>query len=684
MAVDIGGTFTDVVLTGGDDDRILTAKKLTTGDPLGGVRAGVEAVLADAGLEPGALREPIVHATTLVTNALIADRAAPVAFVTTEGFGDVFEIRTEHRYDIYDVQIEFAPPPVPRERIFELAERTLADGRVLGEPAQDDLERLATAVGSSGAEAVAIGLLHSYAEPANERRVASFLQERLDVPVCTSSDVAGLVREYPRFVTTAANAATMPILGPYLARLEGWLREEGIPASVLIMLSNGGAVGAGVAARYPVRAVESGPAAGALAGTHFARTHAPGQMLCFDMGGTTAKACILQDAEPEIATDFEYGRRYRFIAGSGLPLKTPSVDLIEIGAGGGSIARRDEFGLLAVGPRSAGAEPGPASYGRGGEDPTVTDADLLLGYLDAEGFAGGKMPLDRGAAERAVGALAADLGMSGDELAAGIHDLANQSMAAAAARHATERGLDLRGTALLAFGGAGPVHACGVAELLEAPKVIFPPLASVLSAFGCLVSPLRIDLARTRLEALDALDQDDLEAVCEEMRAEGRALLGDSGLDAGAVRFRYGVDARYRGQATEVTVWLGEGPQFPVSVSEVLGAFEERYAAMFGLTIPDVPAEVVTWRIAAFGPAPTLPQTAVDDDGERRGARERPVRFAVHDEPVIATVHQRAALAPGDAIAGPAVIEEPDTTIVIRPGWQATVAEDRSIVAHVD
>ncbi|MCW3017199.1 MAG: hyuA [Solirubrobacterales bacterium] len=681
LAVDIGGTFTDVVLAGPGAREVVTTKTLTTRDPLDGVRTGVIDVMQRAGLPPAGLTEPIVHATTLVTNALIEGTGAPVAFVTTAGFEDVFEIRTEHRYDMYDIQIEFAPPPVPRERILGIAERTVAGGAILARPAPEDIARLGREISAMGVAAVAVGFLHSYANGENEEIVAAALREATGLPVCTSSDVAGLVREYPRFVTAAANAQTVPILGPYLARLEGWLASQGIPASVLLMLSNGGAVGARVAGRYPIRAIESGPAAGALAGAWLARRHAPERLLCFDMGGTTAKACILENSEPQLGTSFEYARQYRFIAGSGLPLSTPSVDLIEIGAGGGSLAHRDDFGLLAVGPQSAGSEPGPACYARGGTQPTVTDAALLLGYLDAPSFAGGKMPLDVDAAERAAASLADELGIAAHDVAAGIHELANQSMAAAAARYATERGVDLRGVPLLAFGGAGPVHACGVAELLDATEIVFPPMASVLSAFGCLVSPLRIDLARSRLTSLADAPPDAIEEICEEMRKEGRDLLVESGLPADVIAFRYGIDARYRGQANEVTIWLGEGAAFPATAGEALLVFEARYEELYGMTIPDVPVEVVTWRIAAVGPEPAIDSRPLVATRHSGAARTRAAWFGRPGAWMDTTVVSRESLSPGDIVEGPAVVEERDTTVVLRPDWTATVAEDLSLVA---
>lgn len=681
LAVDIGGTFTDFVLLGAPAAPVVARKQLTTTDPLVAVEEGVFAILDEAGVAPGDLRESVVHATTLVTNALIEARGAPIAFVTTEGFEDVFTIRTEHRYDLYDIQIEFAPPPVDRERVFGVAERTLADGSVWAPAAEADMDRLAAAIRGTGAEAVAIGFLHSYANPENEQRVAAWLAKRLDLPIVTSNEVVGLVREYPRFVTTAANASTIPVLGPYLDSLQRMLAERKIPAGVLLMLSNGGAVAAAVAARLPVRAVESGPAAGALAGVHFAASHAPDQLLCFDMGGTTAKACLLRDGQAAIGNSFEYGRRYRFVAGSGLPLATAAVDLIEIGAGGGSIAHRDALGLLAVGPRSAGSQPGPACYGRGGGQPTVTDADLLLGYLDAERFAGGKMPLDRAAAEVAMLKLAGELAVDLEQLAIGIHELTNQNMAAATVRYAVEHGVELAGVPLLAFGGAGPVHACAVAELVGSEKVIFPPLASVLSAYGCLVSPLRIDVARTRLTALADFDSRIAEELCANMRDEGQQVLTQSGLAPELVRFEYAVDARYRGQANELSVQLGGGNRFPVTADELHSNFANSYAQMYGMAIDDVDVEIVTWRVTAYGPDREVPSPELNAAGRGEPARTRDVRFSLQGGWTEVPVYARADLGPDTAFPGPALVEERDTTIVLRPGWSVRVTDDGCLVA---
>ena len=491
LAVDIGGTFTDVVLLDGASGRVVVTKTLTTPSaPLDGVRTGVTLLLASAGVESGEITAPIVHATTLITNALIEGKTGRAGLVTTSGFGDTLLIRDEHRYDMYDLQIEFPAPPISRDLTFEIDERTAADGRVLTSPSDVDLVALAAAQDAADVESVAVCFLNSYVNRANEAAVADYLRGELGVPVCFSADISPQIREYPRMVTTACNAATMPVIGPYLDELQKWLSAEGFGGSVLMMLSNGGVVSAEDAARGPIRLVESGPAAGALAGSWFAKRLDVDQLLCFDMGGTTAKACLIEDGEPELTTSFEVARAYRFKKGSGFPVSVPSVDLVEIGAGGGSLARVDQFGLLKVGPESAGAEPGPASYGRGGTVPTVTDADVLLGLLDPEGFLGGDMPLDASLAQTAMQAVADELGLPLIDTAAGVHEVVNQNMAAAARMHGVEMGIDLRGIPLIAFGGAGPVHACGVAELLEADTVVFPVNASVLSAFGTLVSQI--------------------------------------------------------------------------------------------------------------------------------------------------------------------------------------------------
>ncbi len=682
LAVDIGGTFTDVVLLDASTGEVVVDKTLTTpSNPLDGVRTGVGQVLERAGLRPGDITAPIVHATTLVTNALIEGKTGRAGLVTTAGFGDTLLIRDEHRYDMYDLQIEFPPPPVPRELTFELDERTAATGARLHEPTREALDRLTESLRAAEVEAVGVCLLNAYVNAGNEQLVADHLRAQLGVPVCISADVSPQIREYPRMVTTACNAATMPVIGPYLDELQKWLSTQGFGGSVLMMLSNGGVVSADDAARVPIRLVESGPAAGALAGTWFAERLGEDRLLCFDMGGTTAKACLIEHGEPELTNTFEVARVYRFKKGSGFPVSVPSVDLVEIGAGGGSLARTDTFGLLKVGPESAGAEPGPASYGRGGTEPAVTDADVLLGLLDPGAFLGGDMPLDAAAAADAARSVGDRLGLSAVDTAAGIHEIVNQNMAAAARMHAVEQGIDLRGVSLLAFGGAGPVHACGVAELLEAERVIFPVNASVLSAFGTLVSPVRIDLARSMPRRLDAVDPAERDAVLDDLRDEGRRVLASAGVSAADVRFRYGIDARYSGQGNEVTIWVGEGDGWPADDTGVLAAFEAEYRRIFGLTIPDVPIEVVTWRISASADAERVDAGPIPDGTGATPTGERPVVFARDAEPVATPVYRRTELGAGDSFDGPAIVEERETTAVVRPGWRVEVAADGSLVA---
>ncbi|MCU0259667.1 MAG: hydantoinase/oxoprolinase family protein [Ilumatobacteraceae bacterium] len=683
LAVDIGGTFTDVVLLDAATGTVVVDKTLTTPSaPLEGVRRGVEQLLARAGVRPAEITAPIVHATTLITNALIEGKTGRAGLVTTDGFGDTLLIRDEHRYDMYDLQIEFPPPPIPRELTFELAERTAATGAVVAPPDPAGLAAVTEQLRAAKVEAVGVCFLNSYVNAANERAVAEHLRRELGVPVCISAEVSPQIREYPRMVTTACNASTMPVIGPYLDELQKWLSGEGFVGSVLMMLSNGGVVSADDAARVPIRLVESGPAAGALAGTWFAERHGLDRLLCFDMGGTTAKACLIEHGRPELTNTFEVARVYRFKKGSGFPVSVPSVDLVEIGAGGGSLARTDRFGLLKVGPESAGAEPGPASYGRGGTEPAVTDADVVLGILDPAAFLGGDMPLDADAARQACAAVGDALGLDAVGTAAGIHEIVNQNMAAAARMHGVEQGVDLRGVPLLAFGGAGPVHACGVAELLDSGTVVFPVNASVLSAFGTLVSPVRIDLARSMPRRLDSIDVAERDALLDDLRTEGRRVLAAAGAAESAVRFRYGIDARYAGQGNEVTVWIGEGDSWPASDADVLAAFEAEYRRIYGLTIPDVPIELVTWRLSAIADAAPVAPDPVRGAGGAAPLAHRAVVFdrsgTVHDTPV----YRRADLVAGDRFDGPAVIEERETTCVVRPGWTVEVADDGSVIAR--
>ncbi len=684
LAVDIGGTFTDVVLLDAESGRVVVDKTLTTpSEPLIGVRTGVTRLLAKAGVNPGDITAPIVHATTLITNALIEGKTGRAALVTTQGFGDTLLIRDEHRYDMYDLQIEFPAPPIPRDLTFELEERVGAKGTVLTEPTEADLETLTAQLRAADVEAVAVCLLNSYVNSANEEKVAAHLRANLGVPVCISAEISPQIREYPRMVTTSCNAATMPVIGPYLDELQKWLAAEGFGGAVLMMLSNGGVVSADDAAVGPIRLVESGPAAGALAGSWFAKRLDIDRLLCFDMGGTTAKACLIEHGEPELTNTFEVARAYRFKKGSGFPVSVPSVDLVEIGAGGGSLARVDQFGLLKVGPESAGADPGPASYGQGGTVPAVTDSDVLLGLLDPAAFLGGDMPLDASLAAAAAQTVADGLGLEMIDTAAGVHEVVNQNMAAAASMHGVEMGVDLRGIPLIAFGGAGPVHACGVAELLESDQVIFPVNASVLSAFGTLVSPVRIDLARSMPRLIKSVEDAERDALLESLRAEGRRVLQAAGVPNGAIVFRYGVDARYAGQGNEITIWIGEGDSWPSSAAEVTAAFESEYRRIYGMAIPDVEVEAITWRLSASATTSVVePDDSIEPaTGELRPTSTRPMIFGRGMAPIDVPVYDRSTLGAGSTFDGPAVVEERETTSVIRPGWSVEVAPDGSLIA---
>ena len=566
--------------------------------------------------------------------------------------------------------------------VVEIAERTAASGAVVDAPSAGELDAVVEQLRAAAVDSVGVCLINSYANPANERAVADHLRRALGVPVCISSDISPQIREYPRMITTACNAATMPVIGPYLDELQKWLAAEGFGGSVLMMLSNGGVVAAEDAAKAPIRLVESGPAAGALAGSWFAKRLGEERLLCFDMGGTTAKSCLIIDGEPQLTNTFEVARIYRFKKGSGFPVSVPSVDLVEIGAGGGSLARLDDLGLLKVGPESAGADPGPACYGRGGDRPAVTDADLELGLLDADYFLGGDMPLDLAANQAALASVADRLGLPISDTAAGVHELVDQNMAASSRMHAVEQGEDLRGVTVLAFGGAGPIHACGVAELLESTKVVFPTNASVLSAFGTLVTPVRIDLARSKVRPLAAIEPGERDALLDELRAEGTRVLSAAGVRPDEIHFRYGLDARYLGQGNEITLWVGEGPAWPATDAEVLATFEADYRRIYGLTIPDVGIEAVTWRLSAYAAASSVEPVATVGAAAGSPHATRAVRFGRATDALDTPVYRRTALGVGQVIVGPVIVEERETTAVIRPGWTVTVAPDGSLIAE--
>ena len=680
LAVDIGGTFTDVVLRSATG-RTFVDKTLTTPESLDvGFFRAVDAVLKKANIAPAVVTDVVVHATTVVTNAVIERKGPVTALLVTEGFRDILTIRDEHRYEMFDPQIEFPEPLVARELTFGISERVLATGEVLTPLDAGQATAVIDALKQKGVVSVAVSFLNAYINPVNERAMRDLLARHAPgMYISISSDVAPQIREYPRTSTVAMNAYTAPITGPYLQALRDGLKKRGFVNDPLIMLSNGGVVGIDVASQFPVRMVESGPAAGALAAAYYADVLGLDRLLSFDMGGTTAKACVIEDRKPLVVGDFEVDRIYRFKSGSGLPILIPSVDMIEIGAGGGSIASVSDLGLLKVGPQSAGSTPGPAAYGRGGEKPTVTDADLVLGYLSADNFLGGDMKLDRAAAERQLAKLAEALGTTIMEAAAGIYRVVGESMTAAARAHAADRGIDYRGLPLFAFGGAGPVHACYVAELLESPVVIYPPLASVLSAFGTLVTPPRLDLSRGALTRLSALDWQRADDTLGQLVEEAGKGLASAGCTRADIAFRFGADMRYFGQQNEVTAWFDTDPRRKHEPAWLREVFEHAYERLYSLKLPEVDIELVSWRLVATGPVATRDSTPDLATAVGKPHSRRRARFGGED--IDAPVYARRELACDQVVDGPAIIEEREATIIILPGWRAKVDRTGCIMA---
>jgi N-methylhydantoinase A len=680
LAVDIGGTFTDAVLRGSNGTLVVDKTLTTHHDLLEGFFRSVNLTLAKAGISADAIDGVVVHATTVVTNALIERKGQPTALITTKGFRDVLPIRNEHRYEMYDPQIEFAEPLIPRHLTFEVDERVLADGQVLRMVDVAEVEALAAMLKAAGVTSVAICLINAFRNGANEQAIAEVLRAKApDLYLSLSSTVAPQIREYPRASTTAINAYTTPITEPYLRGLSAGLKEANVANRPLIMLSSGGVIGAEVAGRNPVRMIESGPAAGALAAAFFAERLGLDRLLSFDMGGTTAKACLIEGRKPLVTGTLEVDRKYRFCEGSGMPLTIPSIDMIEIGAGGGSIAYVDDLGLLKVGPQSAGSQPGPACYGRGGTNPTVTDADLVLGLLDAKNFLGGDMPLDKPAAEAAIDRLGAALNVSRDQTAGGIYRIVAEAMAGAARAHATDRGVDHRGLPLLAFGGAGPVHACAVGELLQSAAVIFPPQASVLSAFGALVTPVRLDLVRSALSQLDHLDWSEVHRLVGEMKAEAAEALGEAGVAPADMRLSLGADLRYAGQQNEVSVAFEGDPIAARDGEAVRNTFESAYFAQYGVNPSHVPVEVVSWRLTAQGPEDRIASAKTPEGPPSEPKREIEIPLWSASRP--ARIYDRASLTRGQAVLGPALIEERETTVVLPPNWRAVVDDSGCIIA---
>ena len=671
LGVDIGGTFTDVALEMGE--RRFTAKILTTAQaPEDGVLAALRSVTARAGVEPGQV-DLIVHGTTLATNALIERKGARTALLTTEGFRDVLEIRHENRFEQYDLNMDLPPPLVPRRLRLPIRERIDAHGEVLLPLDDASVARAIEALAASRIEAVAVGFLHSFTNPDHERRVGEAIARRLpEVAVTLSCEVSPEMREYERFSTACANAYLQPLIGRYLAKLEHQLVRAGFHCPLLLMTSGGGITTAETAIRFPVRLVESGPAGGAIFAACIARQHGRDQVVSFDMGGTTAKICLIDKAQPQTARAFEVARIYRFLKGSGLPLRIPVIEMVEIGAGGGSIARVDTLGRIVVGPDSAGSEPGPVCYARGGKEPTVTDADVVLGRIDPTTFSSGKMPLDVAAAQRILAErIGTPLKLATEHAALGISELVDENMANAARVHAIESGKDLQPRTLIAFGGAAPLHAARVAEKLGISRVLVPVNAGVGSAIGLLRAPIAYDVVRSRLMRLGRFEPGLANRLLGEMRAEAEAVVRRAAPGANYAEHRSAF-MRYRGQGHEIAVELPVRDFTAADGSTIKELFEAAYRGLYSRTIPGVEIEILSWVASVSAPSEGhLGAPAAERPSEPKPRSRRLLFDAETGEFREVDIYWRGDLAPGARIGGPAVIAEDETSTVVSARFDA-------------
>ena len=681
VGADIGGTFTDVTLLDAHGHMHLSKVLTTHHDPALAVLDGLQQAVEAAAVDISQV-ESLIHGTTLVINALIERRGAKTALLCTEGFRHVLNIATENRFDIYDLLLERPEPLVPPSLRYPVPERIYSDGSVVTPLDPQAVRALIPALRQQQVQAVAVCLLHSYKNPHHEQVIAEVLrQEAPDLYLTLSSDLVPEIREYPRTSTTVANVYVRPVIEQYLRSLDRNLRRLGFAGQFLIMLSNGGTCTVETACQYPMYILESGPAAGALAAVHYGQQMDFRRLLSFDMGGTTAKSCLIEGGKPMTTTDYEVARVYRFKKGSGLPIKVPVIEMIEIGAGGGSIARIDTLGLLKVGPDSAESDPGPVCYGLGGQAPTVTDADLVLGYLDAQFFLGGKMRLDAAAAYQAIAeTIARPLALEPFEAAWGIHQVVNENMASAARVHAIERGQDPRRYALFAFGGAGPVHACHVAQILDMSHVICPLGAGVASAFGMLCAPLAFDFVRSYYATLETLDWLHVNALLESMEEEGRQLMRTAGIAPTDIRLMRRCEMRYAGQTHEIPVPLPAGRLGPERAAALLAAFEVAYNALYTEVQTGRTVETLNWRLTVSGPLPQVHVQAPAASGSVAQPKgERQVYF--RDGGFRRTlVYDRYTLPVAAHLRGPAIIEERECTVVVAPGFTATVDRYANVI----
>ena len=673
LAVDIGGTFTDLVLDTGS--RSFSAKVLTTpAAPETGVIEGIDRILAEAGARPSDVAL-VIHGTTLATNALIERKGARTALMTTDGFRDSIEIAYEHRFEQYDLYMERPVPLVPRNLRFGIPERLAADGSLLKPLDEAAVAAVVPALGKAQIQSLAICFLHSYLNAAHEQRAKAILAHHLpDLSITLSSEVCPEIREYERMSTSVANAYIQPLMAGYLSRLSQQLKAKGIAGPLLLIMSSGGVTTVETAVRIPIRLVESGPAGGVIFAQHVAAMAGVTRALSIDMGGTTAKLTLIDDLKPQYSRAFEIARQYRFLKGSGLPIRIPVIDMVEIGAGGGSIARLDALGRITVGPDSAGAVPGPAAYARGGTQATVTDADLVLGRIEAGQFAGGKITLEPERARAAVtSSIGEGAGLSLDVAAAGIAEIVDETMANAARVHAVENGKDTTERTLIVSGGAAPLHAARLAEKLGITEIIVPVGAGVGSAHGFLKAPISYEVVRSRLMRVTAFDAPLLNELFAGMRTEALTVVSLGAAGEPLVESRAAF-MRYRGQGHEITVALPDRAYTAADGGDLHRRFEAAYAAVFGRIIPRLEVEVLSWTLTLATERP-LPgkldepplRKAPAPDGQRAifdpGAEQR----------VASDVYHRAALAPGMHLEGPAIIIEDETATIVPPSYVARV-----------
>lgn len=682
LGVDVGGTFTDFLLVD-SDGQVHIGKSLTTGeDPSQGVLAGTAEILKSTGHAVQDLQS-FVHGTTLATNILLTRRGALVGMLTTRGFRDILDIQEKVKYDIYDLGIEYPEPLVAAHMRVEIDERVTKDGEVLTPLNKDQVLAAGKQLADKGARALLVCFLHSYSQPEHEQQAVDILKKAFpNLVVSCSSEISPDLGEFARFATASINMYIRPRMESYLKEMEAELKRQGLKPACEMMLSTGATADFKKAGELPIRLIESGPAAGAIAAAYYGTLCGLDNLIAFDMGGTTAKACVIDHGKPAINYDhFEVARVHRFKKGSGIPLKAPSIDMIEIGAGGGSIARADQIGLLKVGPDSAESNPGPACYGLGGTQPTVTDANLALGYLDGGFFLGGKMQLGSELAQKAISEIAASLKVDSVRAAWGIHEVVSESMASAARTHMLEKGRDARKYAMFAFGGSGPVHACRVARNLGIKTVICALGAGTLSALGLLLAPTAFDFVHTEVSPLSQCNLGDVQKFFRDAEVRGRELLSAAKVAPDAVRVTQFVELRYAGQGYEVGVTLPPGVDGEVLRSTIVGLFEAEYERLYGRVEKSKVIETVKWRIVVSGPAGDIRIShSMPANGKTALKGSRQAYFPETGGFIETKVYNRYAMAPGFKLEGPAVVEERESTAVVPPGWTGLIDDYSNLV----